>query len=106
MFSLIRIDNFETKTEKKKSPFLLAVIGSGINSKEQIDNLKSLSERCSDDFDIYLAEEDSTEAFRAKFGLEGTPTFLILEQGKEKNRMLGRVTINDLAVFVGDLPYR
>ena len=105
MFELISTDNFESGLLDEKRPVLLACIRRDHEFKEQTEVLERVSKSYGEDLKVCLLDGDFTGACR-RLGIEGTPTFLILYEGKEKARMLGKADMETLNSFVlRALPY-
>ena len=100
MFTEIRPDNFEQEVIEEKAPVLLACILRDLEFMKQAEILDDLSKRCGDLLKICLPDEDSIRTFSEKCGIEGTPTFVILNNGKEVGRMLGLADNKTLPAFV------
>lgn len=100
MFTKIRLDNFEQVVMQEKAPVLLACILRDLEFKKQAEILDGLSKRYGDFLKVCLPDEDSIRVFSKKCGIEGTPTFVILNNGKEVGRMLGLADNKTLPAFV------
>jgi thioredoxin-like negative regulator of GroEL len=97
---LISLDNFESKVAKEKRPVLLACIRHDHEFKGQKEILKAISSKYGEILKVCLLDEDSIRPFMKNFEIEGTPTFLIFHEGKEKGRILGLTDIEKLTSFI------
>ena len=106
MFISIGNDNFESEIIKEEKPILAACIHRYFEFKEQIDVLESISKKCGNTLKICLMDDDFIMTFREKLKINGTPTFLIFNEGKVMDMMLGKVDEDTLMAFVlRALPY-
>ncbi len=102
----IRSDNFELEVMKEKRPVLLACPHAYFEFIEQKEVLKSISKEYEEELKVCLLSEDFIGVFREKYGVEGTPTFLVFVGGKEKKRLLGKASREALIAFLSQtLPY-
>ena len=62
--------------------------------------LESVSEEYKDDFKFYSMDVDENMDLAQKFEVEGVPTILVLENGKEINRSVGFIPKNMLKDFL------
>ncbi len=62
--------------------------------------LESVSEEYKDDFKFYNMDVDENMELAQKFEVEGVPTILVLEKGKESNRTVGFIPKNMLKDFL------
>ena len=109
MFTIIRLDNFKSEVMEEKGPVFLACVRRDIEFKEQTEILENLSKRYGAVLKVCLLDEDFIMAFSEECEIERTPTFLIFDNGKEKNRMLGladRETLEDFVLRTIDLPQK
>jgi thioredoxin-like negative regulator of GroEL len=99
LVSLIRPDNFEREVVAEKKPVLLLCMSWGEEFPKQLKVMEDIARKYSEELKVVLLEEEFIEAFKKNFGILGTPTFLILVEGKERRRWLGladQKTLTDL----------
>jgi len=102
----IRSDNFGLEVIEEKRPVLLVCSRRYFEFREQTEVLKSVSEKYGKTLKVCMLNEDFIRVFSEKFGIEGTPTFLIFNAGKEINRMLGKADKETLIAFISKtLPF-
>ena len=106
IITTIRSDNFGLEVIEEKRPVLLACPHRYFEFSEQIEVLKSVAKRYGEALKVCMLSEDFIRAFSEKFGIEGAPTFLILNAGEEINRMLGNADKETLIAFISQtLPF-
>ena len=99
MITLACQNNFNTDILLKKMPVLLAFIRRDYDYKQQTKILDNIAKKHGKKLEIYLFDETSAGLF-VKFGIEGSPAFIIFHKGQEKNRMLGKADNDSLSAFV------
>ena len=98
--NLISADNFLNDVIEERSPLLLLCVSKSDNIKYQIDLIRKISKIYEGDLKIGLLEENFSTAFKKNYRIVGTPTFLILSSGREKNRFVGHADEASLKYFV------
>ena len=96
---LIRPENFEQEVIAEKKPVLLLCMPRDEELPNQLKVMEDIARRYGQELKVGVLQEEFIEAFKREYGVVGTPTFLMLVEGKEKNRMLGladRETLTDL----------
>jgi len=96
----IRLDNFELEIIEEKRPVLLACLHRYFEFREQTDVLKMVSKEYAESLKVCVLSEDFSRFFSEKFGIEGSPIFLIFNDGEEINRLLGKVDRERLIAFL------
>jgi len=99
LISLIRPENFEQEVVEEKKPVLLLCMHRDEEFPNQMKVIEAIASKYSDELKVGLLEEEFIEAFKKNYGVVGTPTFLVLVEGKERGRMLGladQETLTDL----------
>jgi hypothetical protein len=86
---LIQPENFEQEVKAEKKPLLVLCMPQDDQFPEQLKIIEEIATRHSPDLKVGLVQEEFIETFQQNYGFWGTPTFLILVEGKEKGRMLG-----------------
>ncbi len=100
----VEVGHLDSKIRAEKRSVLLAWVHWGFGYKDQVKVLEDLSTKYGDALKVYLLDEGLAEAYKA-LNINGSPTFVIFHEGKEKGRMLGKVDIDALISFVsGTLP--
>lgn len=88
----VGFENFEKAVLKEKLPVLLLCMHRDSDFYEQIEIVKrTTAVTCGDRVKLCLLEEDFVGVFKEKYGVAGTPTFLIFNGGREVSRLLGQV---------------
>ena len=100
MFISIGAESFYSEILSERRPVLLACISRDYDYDEQTGVLGGVSKRYGKKLKVCLLDEDSIGAFM-KFGVEGSPAFIVFHEGEEKGRMLGKAdtqSLNDLVL--------
>ncbi len=105
MFISIGTDDFELEKIEESKPVLMAYIRRDYSYKEQTEILKSVSRKYDETLKVCLCEEDSNWPFR-RFGIDGSPAFIIFHKGEAKGRMLGKADRSTLRSFISRILYR
>ena len=100
MITSIQYNNFEAEVVEEKRPVLLAHLNRFFEFEEQVEVLESISERYGEALKVCLLNEDFIRVFSWTYGIKGAPTFIIFDEGKEKNRMLGKADRETLTAFM------
>ncbi len=96
----IRPDNFDAEIVKEPRPVLLSCMLQGEGFREQLAVIESVSERFAHTLKVCLLDDGYIGAFENRLGVRGTPTFLVLKEGIEIDRMLGTASMETLAAFL------
>jgi len=91
---------FDQELTQTPGPVLLACLSAGPADGEQLQGLARLERALGDKVKVYLLDEQYLEFFRARYSVEGMPTFLLFQHGREKDRLLGRQSASVLESFV------
>jgi hypothetical protein len=89
LVNLIRPEDFEREVIGEKKPVLLLCMHRDEEFPNQLKVIEAIASKYSDELKVGLLEEEFIDAFKKNYGVIGTPTFLILVEGKERGRMLG-----------------
>jgi hypothetical protein len=100
LIHLIRPDNFVDEVLAVSKPILLLCMPSDDDFPSQLRLMEDIAQHHRSWLKVGMLAEAFTEYFKNKLDIPGTPTFLILLQGKEKNRMLGLVDLQALENFI------
>lgn len=99
MFTSIGTDNFDSEILSEKRPVLLAYIRRDYEYKNQIEILKSVSNKYGDAIKVCLLDENFVRAYK-NLEIKGDPTFIGFYEGNEKGRILGKADTETLISFV------
>ncbi len=102
MFISIESDDFESEIIEEKKPVLMAHLSRSHEDEDQKKILRSVSREYGETLKVFLSEEDSIGAFR-RFGIDGTPAFIIFHKGKAKGRMLGKADRSTLRSIISGI---
>ena len=97
---LIRSENFVQEVIAEKKPVLILCMPRNEEFPNQLKLMEEIARRYSQELKVSLLQEEFIEAFKKYFSFVGTPTFLILVEGKERDRMLGLADQETLTDFV------
>ena len=100
LIHLIRPDNFADAVLFVRKPVLLLCMPRDDDFPGQVKLMEDIAVKHSLWLKVGLVAEAFTESFKQKFGIAGTPTFLIFFEGQEKNRMLGLADCQAMESFV------
>ncbi len=96
---LIRPENFAQEVIAERRPVLLLIMPRDDQFPQQLKLIEDIARRYGEVLKVGVLQEESIEAFKRDYGILGTPTFIILVEGKERGRILGladRETLTDL----------
>jgi hypothetical protein len=99
LVSVIRPENFEREVVAENKPVLLLCMPWDGDFPKQLELIEEIARKHSRDLKVGLLQEEFIETFKKNYGFVGTPTFLILVEGKERRRFLGladKKTLTDL----------
>jgi hypothetical protein len=68
---------------------------------KQLQVLQNVAERYEKEIKVGLLEQDSMEIFKKKLQFIGSPTFLLMLEGKEISRILGIIDQEALTDLIG-----
>ena len=106
MLKTITLNDFDSEVMSAECPILLACIRRRHGYKEQLEIVERIIKRYHPWVEVCLVTEDSIAAFGKKFGINGTPFFVIVDGGKQKGRLLGRADTERMKSFLTTaLPY-
>ena len=97
---LIKPDNFEAEVISEQRPVLLLCMPRDEEFFRQVKVMEDIAARYGGELKVGYLEETFIQSFKKNFNVQGTPTFLILVQGKERGRMLGLADPETLMDFV------
>jgi len=99
LVSIIRSENFEQEVIVEKRPVLILCMPRDEEFPNQLKVIEAIARKYSNELKVGLLDEEFIKPFKENYSVVGTPTFLILVQGKERGRMLGladQETLTDL----------
>jgi len=96
----IRPDNFLKEVATETKPVLLLCMPQGEAFHSQIKIIEDIATRYNSLIKVGLLEDAYIETFKTNLHIHGTPTYLIMIQGEEKNRMIGLTDLEALTAFV------
>jgi len=97
---LINEDNFTAAIVREDKPVLLVCMPRDDQYERQMGIVAETVSGCVNPPKIGLLEESFIGPFRTRYRVAGTPTFLILQKGVEKNRLLGLADERTLRGFI------
>lgn len=97
---LAQPQSFREEVAAEKKLVLLLCMPHDDAFQEQIRTVEELAGIYADELKVMLPEESSLEAFKKDLAVVGTPTILILKQGREIFRLLGLTDLKVLQRFV------
>ncbi len=89
LINLIRLENFEREVIAEKKPVLLLCMSRDEEFPKQLRVIENIAARYGEGLKVGLLEEEFIETFKKDYCIVGTPTFLLLVEGKERDRILG-----------------
>ena len=95
----IRIDTIESVLNGEK-PVLIACIRDDIDYHETLEWLETVAVFAGPELSMYLVLEDLLSYFETRYGITGTPTFLLILNGKLMDSLLGKASVQDLMDFI------
>jgi thioredoxin-like negative regulator of GroEL len=89
LICLISSENFEREVIGEKKPVLLLCMPRDDEFPQQLKVIEDIATKYSQELKVGVLEDGLIEAFKKNYSVVGTPTFLLLLEGKERARMLG-----------------
>jgi len=100
LINLVGLDNFQKEVLEESRPVLVLCMHWNSEFQEQIDIIECMCRTYGERLKTCLMDEELIGAFKEKFDIKGTPTFMIFNGGKEKGRMLGKTDLKGLDDFL------
>jgi hypothetical protein len=94
------LDTVEKELNTSTTPVLLACLHPEADISSHAELLDQVSKRFGKQIKVCLLCAEFTRAFRQTYGIEGTPTYLLLKQNTVLDRILGQVDLNTLTVYL------
>ncbi len=85
----IRPENFTKDVILEKKPVLLVCMAYDDSFSRQFKVLQNVAQKYEKELKVGLVAQDSMEIFKKRLQISGTPTFLLMSDGKEIGRILG-----------------
>jgi thioredoxin-like negative regulator of GroEL len=85
----IRPENFKEEVLLERKPVLLVCMTDDDSFSKQWKVLENVAARYEKELKVGLLAPDSIEIFKKRLQIIGTPTFLLMREGQEINRILG-----------------
>jgi len=89
LICLIGSENFEQEVIAEKRPVLILCMPRDDEFPQQLKVIEGIATKYSQELKVGILEEGLLERFKKNYSVVGTPTFLLLVEGKERGRMLG-----------------
>ena len=96
----VTLDTVEKELNTSTTPVLLACLHPDTDIRSQVELLEQVRKRFGKRIKVCLLCEAFTGAFGQTYGIEGTPTYLLLKQNTEIDRILGQVDLNTLTAYL------
>ena len=93
-------ESFEQEVIAEKKPVLLLIMPQDSEFPAQVELLEKIERSHGPEWKVGLVQDYFIEKIRSKYQIGGTPTFLVLVEGKEKGRLLGLATWETLTSFI------
>ena len=96
---IVRPENFEERVVLRRAPFLLLCMPHGEGFPRQLEVIEAIAVQYQKELSVGVLAEESIELFKKKLNIIGSPTFLMMVEGKEVDRILGLIdkkTLTDL----------
>lgn len=102
MISFLNPEELDRILEKTNRPVLVACLSmeSGFQKqKAALDNIRRLFGEA---LSVYLLDAEHIDFAGNRFGIRGTPTYIMFHNGGRKDRIMGRMEEDDILAFVYD----
>jgi len=96
----IRPDNFTEEVVLETKPLLIICLAQDDGFAGQLTILQDIARRFAKEIKVGLLAQDSMEICKRKLQIIGTPTFLLMKNGGEVGRILGRADQETLTHFI------
>ncbi|MDD1728406.1 MAG: hypothetical protein LUQ50_04960, partial [Methanospirillum sp.] len=77
-------------------PVFIACIWNDKDIKENVIKLESIARYFYGEMNVYYALDDMFPYFRNKFGIPGTPTYIVIYKGDVLGTILGKISVQSL----------
>ena len=99
---LIHNDNVILMMEERACPVLLACIRKDDKTLKHIHMLQTVAQKYEGILKVYFAFDDLFPYLSRTYNFHGTPTFLLLKNGKVQDLLLGNIDYDDLSKVLHD----
>jgi hypothetical protein len=96
----IKPENIEQEVIAEKRPLLLLCMPRDDQFSKQLKILADIAGEYGPTIKVGFLQEELIDVFKKNYGFIGTPTYLILSEGKEKGRLLGLADRERLADLI------
>ena len=96
----VRPENFTEEVMAEKRLVLLIFMLPDDTYPGQLKIAEDVAKKYHQDLVVGLPAEESMETFKKKFSIIGTPTFLLMRQGVEVNRLYGVTDHKTITHFI------
>ncbi|MCX5914272.1 MAG: hypothetical protein NTV04_20350 [Deltaproteobacteria bacterium] len=97
---MIGFNNFEAAIGEEAKPVLILSMHLNGESRKEMGIIETISKKYAKAIKVCLLKEEFIGPFSEKFGVKGSPTYLLFVRGQEKGRMLGRADLKTLENFL------
>ncbi len=85
----VSTENFFKEVVNEKKPVLLMCMPVDYDFSHQLDLLEQISVQHGHCLKVGFLEESYIDRFKGMYNIKGTPTFILLREGREQDRSLG-----------------
>lgn len=96
----IRPDNYRVEVISESKPVLLLCMPRGESFRTQMMLIEDIATHYSNEIKVGLIEETYIDTFKGNLNIRGTPTYLLMVKGEEKNRLIGLTDKEALEAFI------
>lgn len=96
----VQLVEFSEGMLEQSRPLLLACLLVGKGSGPQLASLQAVAMACAHRLQVAVLDLSSEKKFRTFFRIMGTPTYIVLQKGRELDRMLGKADEKKLQLFI------
>jgi hypothetical protein len=100
MLIQVALNTVAKELHESDTQVLLACIHPNTAIKSQLDVLEHVSKAFGQRLKVCLLCEEIPAVFGDTYGIEGTPTYLMISQNKVVDRLLGQVDLRTLTGFI------
>ena len=93
---------FESNVLHEAKPVLLVCLRKDGGFRSQLEAIEEVCRELGGGLDVYLVDEDYITTFWERYGIRGTPTFMMFCNGRGVARLLGRASAPTLSTFIRD----
>jgi hypothetical protein len=95
----IRIGTIESVLMEEK-PVLVACIRDDVDYHDALEGLETVAVFVGPELSMCFVLEDLLSYFETRYGISGTPTFLLIRHGDLMDSLLGKASVQDLMDFI------